>query len=223
VRLASHERDGGWAAAVALSGDRVVDAAAAARHAGLDDDVLWTSVRAIIAALADRVAALAEAAEGLAHDDPEASLSVGDVRSGRRWRGGCRSTTSARATCRRRRRQWTVGKSPDTFGPCGPYLVLDDAMRDGGLELETQVNGEQVQHAHTDQMIFSAARLATPGSHVTRHPERSRMTDDARMRTTHVGSLVRPDELVAYLRKIDAGGAVRRRPTRNARSPQGPG
>ena len=32
------------------------------------------------------------------------------------------------------------------------------------------------------------------------------MTDDAaRMRTTHVGSLVRPDEVVAFLRKIDAG------------------
>ena len=32
------------------------------------------------------------------------------------------------------------------------------------------------------------------------------MTDpDAPIRTTHVGSLVRPAELVAYLRKIDAG------------------
>jgi hypothetical protein len=32
------------------------------------------------------------------------------------------------------------------------------------------------------------------------------MTDpDAPIRTTHVGSLVRPPELVAYLRKIDAG------------------
>ena len=30
---------------------------------------------------------------------------------------------------------------------------------------------------------------------------------DGRIRTTHVGSLVRPDELVAYLRKIDAGAA----------------
>jgi 2-keto-4-pentenoate hydratase/2-oxohepta-3-ene-1,7-dioic acid hydratase in catechol pathway len=55
--------------------------------------------------------------------------------------------------------QWTVGKSPDTFGPCGPTLVLENAWRDGGLEIETRVNGEQVQHAHTDQMIFSAARL----------------------------------------------------------------
>jgi 2-keto-4-pentenoate hydratase/2-oxohepta-3-ene-1,7-dioic acid hydratase in catechol pathway len=55
--------------------------------------------------------------------------------------------------------QWTVGKSPDTFGPCGPYLVLDQAMRDGGLEIETQVNGERVQHARSDRMIFSVARL----------------------------------------------------------------
>jgi 2-keto-4-pentenoate hydratase/2-oxohepta-3-ene-1,7-dioic acid hydratase in catechol pathway len=55
--------------------------------------------------------------------------------------------------------QWTVGKSPDTFGPCGPCLVLDDALRDGGLELQTRVNGELVQQAHTDQMIFSVARI----------------------------------------------------------------
>jgi acylpyruvate hydrolase len=55
--------------------------------------------------------------------------------------------------------QWTVGKSPDTFGPCGPSLVLENPWLDGGLEIETRVNGEQVQHAHTDQMIFSAARL----------------------------------------------------------------
>jgi acylpyruvate hydrolase len=55
--------------------------------------------------------------------------------------------------------QWTVGKSPDTFGPCGPSLVLENPWRDGGLEIQTRVNGEQVQHAHTDQMIFSTARL----------------------------------------------------------------
>lgn len=55
--------------------------------------------------------------------------------------------------------QWTVGKSPDTFGPCGPCLVLDRALHDGGLELQTHVNGEVVQHAHTDQMIFSVARI----------------------------------------------------------------
>jgi 2-keto-4-pentenoate hydratase/2-oxohepta-3-ene-1,7-dioic acid hydratase in catechol pathway len=55
--------------------------------------------------------------------------------------------------------QWTVGKSPDTFGPCGPSLVLENPWHDGGLDIETHVNGERVQQAHTDQMIFSAARL----------------------------------------------------------------
>jgi 2-keto-4-pentenoate hydratase/2-oxohepta-3-ene-1,7-dioic acid hydratase in catechol pathway len=59
----------------------------------------------------------------------------------------------------RRTSQWTAGKSPDTFGPCGPHLVLDDALRTGGLELETHVNGERVQQAHSDQMIFSVAQL----------------------------------------------------------------
>jgi acylpyruvate hydrolase len=57
--------------------------------------------------------------------------------------------------------QWTAGKSPDTFGPCGPYLVLDDALRTSGLELETHVNGKLVQQAHSDQMIFSVAQLVS--------------------------------------------------------------
>ena len=55
--------------------------------------------------------------------------------------------------------QWTVGKAPDTFGPCGPHLVLYDALGNGGLDLETRVNGEVLQHAHTDQMIFSVPHL----------------------------------------------------------------
>ena len=55
--------------------------------------------------------------------------------------------------------QWTVGKSPDTFGPCGPYLVLDRSIGDGELEIETQVNGERMQHARSDRMIFPVAEL----------------------------------------------------------------
>jgi 5-methyltetrahydropteroyltriglutamate--homocysteine methyltransferase len=34
------------------------------------------------------------------------------------------------------------------------------------------------------------------------------MTDDARIRTTHVGSLIRPDELIAYMHRIDAGEII---------------
>lgn len=55
--------------------------------------------------------------------------------------------------------QWTVGKSPDSFGPCGPFLVLDDDLGDGPLDVETRVNGELRQQAQTDQMIFSVAHL----------------------------------------------------------------
>jgi acylpyruvate hydrolase len=67
--------------------------------------------------------------------------------------------------------QWTVGKSPDTFGPCGPHLVLDDTWRTQGLALETYVNGERLQHAHTDEMIFSPARLvAFLSAYITLEP-----------------------------------------------------
>ena len=62
IRLASYERDGQWAAALGAPGDRLVDAGAAARRAGLDDGVDWSSVRAIVAQDADGLAALHEAA-----------------------------------------------------------------------------------------------------------------------------------------------------------------
>lgn len=54
--------------------------------------------------------------------------------------------------------QWTTGKVPDTFAPCGPMLTLASEI-DGphGLEIETRLNGVTVQHANTSQMIFSVA------------------------------------------------------------------
>src|SRR5512132_2370966 len=78
TRLATYARDGRWAAAIALAGDRLVDAEAAARRAGLDDGVAWSSVRAILGEDPDRVAALRAAAEALADD----ALPAADVRLG---------------------------------------------------------------------------------------------------------------------------------------------
>lgn len=52
--------------------------------------------------------------------------------------------------------QWTTGKAPDTFAPCGPALTLARAVDDvHSLELTTRLNGTAVQHANTSQMIFT--------------------------------------------------------------------
>jgi 2-keto-4-pentenoate hydratase/2-oxohepta-3-ene-1,7-dioic acid hydratase in catechol pathway len=54
--------------------------------------------------------------------------------------------------------QWTAGKAPDTFAPCGPALVTPDEVGDPqSLTLITRLNGEVVQEASTSQMIFTIA------------------------------------------------------------------
>jgi len=52
--------------------------------------------------------------------------------------------------------QWTLGKSFDTFGPMGPALVTKDEIPDPGvLDLSLTLNGQEMQHANTRQLIFS--------------------------------------------------------------------
>jgi 2-keto-4-pentenoate hydratase/2-oxohepta-3-ene-1,7-dioic acid hydratase in catechol pathway len=49
----------------------------------------------------------------------------------------------------------TLGKSFDTHGPLGPWLVTADELGDPhALELRTLVNGEERQHSNTRQLIF---------------------------------------------------------------------
>jgi 2-keto-4-pentenoate hydratase/2-oxohepta-3-ene-1,7-dioic acid hydratase in catechol pathway len=57
--------------------------------------------------------------------------------------------------------QWTVGKNFDGTGAFGPDLVTADELPAGakGLLLETRVNGEVVQSASTDDMVFDVATL----------------------------------------------------------------
>jgi acylpyruvate hydrolase len=53
---------------------------------------------------------------------------------------------------------WTGGKAIDTFGPCGPALVLLDEIEDlQMLAVRTRVNGETVQDGTTASMIFPVA------------------------------------------------------------------
>ncbi len=52
--------------------------------------------------------------------------------------------------------QWVKGKSGDTFGPTGPYLVTQDEIPDiNNLNLILEVNGKTMQSGNTKNMIFN--------------------------------------------------------------------
>ncbi|VXC51875.1 fumarylacetoacetate hydrolase family protein [Massilia sp. 9I] len=58
--------------------------------------------------------------------------------------------------------QWNKGKSFDTFGPIGPWLVTADDIPDPHLlNMELSVNGERMQASSTADMIFSVAELVS--------------------------------------------------------------
>jgi 2-keto-4-pentenoate hydratase/2-oxohepta-3-ene-1,7-dioic acid hydratase in catechol pathway len=59
--------------------------------------------------------------------------------------------------------QWTMGKNFDGTGPFGPVFVTADELPPGakGLHLETRLNGETVQSASTDDLIFDVASLVS--------------------------------------------------------------
>ena len=51
--------------------------------------------------------------------------------------------------------QWVKGKSADTFGPIGPYLVTPDEISDvQNLNMSLDVNGKRMQTGNTNKMIF---------------------------------------------------------------------
>ncbi|MDE0849569.1 fumarylacetoacetate hydrolase family protein [Yoonia sp.] len=56
--------------------------------------------------------------------------------------------------------QWTKGKSCDTFGPTGPWLVTRDEVADPqNLSMSLDVNGKRMQTGSTATMIFSVAEI----------------------------------------------------------------
>ena len=55
---------------------------------------------------------------------------------------------------------WTMGKSFDTHGPIGPWIVTSDELRDPHqLRLRTWVNDELRQESNTKQLIFDCFAL----------------------------------------------------------------
>ena len=56
--------------------------------------------------------------------------------------------------------QWVKGKSHDTFGPIGPYLVTSDEIKDvNNLNLSLDVNKKRMQTGNTNKMIFNVYHI----------------------------------------------------------------
>ena len=68
--------------------------------------------------------------------------------------------------------QWVKGKSCDTFGPCGPWLVTPDEIDDhANLNLKLLVNGAVRQQANTKDMLFNVSEvIAFISRFMTLHP-----------------------------------------------------
>jgi 2-keto-4-pentenoate hydratase/2-oxohepta-3-ene-1,7-dioic acid hydratase in catechol pathway len=51
---------------------------------------------------------------------------------------------------------WDKGKSGDTFGPTGPYLVTQDEIKDvQNLSMSLDIDGKRMQTGNTSKMIFN--------------------------------------------------------------------
>ncbi len=57
-------------------------------------------------------------------------------------------------------KQWTRGKSPDTFAPTGPWLVTRDEVSDPhNLTIRTWLNGQLMQDSNTRNLVFGVPAL----------------------------------------------------------------
>jgi 2-keto-4-pentenoate hydratase/2-oxohepta-3-ene-1,7-dioic acid hydratase in catechol pathway len=56
--------------------------------------------------------------------------------------------------------QWTKGKSYDTFGPIGPWLVTSDEVKDPQkLGMWLDLNGKRMQTGNTSTMVFTVQHI----------------------------------------------------------------
>jgi 2-keto-4-pentenoate hydratase/2-oxohepta-3-ene-1,7-dioic acid hydratase in catechol pathway len=56
--------------------------------------------------------------------------------------------------------QWMMGKTFDTFAPFGPAIVTADEIPDPhALDISLSINGEQLQHSNTSNLIFNVPTL----------------------------------------------------------------
>jgi len=53
--------------------------------------------------------------------------------------------------------QWSRGKSFDTFAPLGPWIETD--LDPDNAEIMSRVNGREMQHSNTDDLIFDCRHI----------------------------------------------------------------
>ncbi|MEM4310992.1 MAG: fumarylacetoacetate hydrolase family protein [Nitrososphaerales archaeon] len=58
-------------------------------------------------------------------------------------------------------KQWTRGKSLDTFAPIGPWIVTKDELNPDNLTLSCKVNGELRQNSSTKFMIYKSSKIVS--------------------------------------------------------------
>jgi 2-keto-4-pentenoate hydratase/2-oxohepta-3-ene-1,7-dioic acid hydratase in catechol pathway len=114
----------------------------------------------------------------------------------------------------RKSTQWTMGKNFDATGGFGPYFVTADELPLGakGLKIECRLNGETMQSANTDDMIFDVATtlslmsecltlepgdllvMGTPAGvgHARRPPVWMKPGDSVEVEIEQIGTLVNP-------------------------------
>jgi len=109
--------------------------------------------------------------------------------------------------------QWMIGKTFDTFAPIGPAIVTADEIEDPhNLEISLELNGEEMQHSNTRNLIFGVPQLiahlssvftlepgdiiatGTPaGVGFARKPPRYlKPGDEVRIKVQGIGELVNP-------------------------------
>jgi 2-keto-4-pentenoate hydratase/2-oxohepta-3-ene-1,7-dioic acid hydratase in catechol pathway len=109
--------------------------------------------------------------------------------------------------------QWMIGKTFDTFAPIGPAIVTADEIEDPhDLEISLELNGEEMQHSNTKNLIFGVPQLiahlssvftlepgdiiatGTPaGVGFARKPPRYlKPGDEVRVKVEGIGELVNP-------------------------------
>jgi 2-keto-4-pentenoate hydratase/2-oxohepta-3-ene-1,7-dioic acid hydratase in catechol pathway len=85
-------------------------------------------------------------------DDAEARAAVGGI-------AAINDVSGRRAQLETPLRQFTLGKSFDTFSPLGPCIASADGVDLADIDLRTTVSGEVMQEANTCDLIFSVVEL----------------------------------------------------------------